>query len=351
MNFVSLLTTDKLNTPSHCSLMEDWQGITMKLNTLLLNGMLALLCVTSSFAQAGILKSTTGVNITERHCPKINADFDGYVQQWGDIIVNEGLFGRTHVSQITPNDACVFNTQWERFFPGAEPGTKTSLLNVQDNVDQTYIENIDGDIWLSAELDNTDLALPEAHFVVNAQQDERNSATLFSAQSFLWQGATTTLNFSAVFDFSKSIGQWGTDSDSYYFLDIGASTGMTFAPNMLFPDSWGNELSVASYSSENDSNIVNQLKNFRQIDISFEVNDGDEFQLWGESKAFALNGGWVDSANTMRTTLAVEGLSQQESEALFAQSLTVVPSIPEPATIALFIIALTGLVVRQGKQI
>lgn len=322
----------------------------MKLNTLMLNGILALLCVIPSFAQAGILKSTTGVNITERHCPKVNADFDGYVQKWGDIIVNEGLFGRTHVSQITPDNACVFNTQWERFFPGAEPGTKTSLLNAQENVDKTYIENTDGDIWLSAELDNTDLALPEAHFVVNAQQDERNSANLFSAQSFLWQGASTTLQFTADFDFSKSTGQWGNDADSYYMLDIGASIGMTFGKNMLFPENWGNALSVANYSSRNDNNITNQLKNFRKIEISFEVNDGDEFQLWGESKAFALNGGWVDSANTMRTKLAVEGLSEQESEALFAKSLTVVSSIPEPSTIAMFALAIMGLVVRQRKQ-
>jgi len=303
-------------------------------------------------ANAGLLKSTTGTNVTQRTCPSVNSDFAGYKEKWGQEIVDyyaSYLPGNpTNNAEITPEAACIFNTQWQKYWDSSEAGTKTSLQSVQDNVNRSYLENSDGDIWLEAVLDNTTLSLPEAHFIINSQKSERNSANLFSAQSFLWEGDTTTLEFSALFDFSMSTGTWGDSLDSFYALSIGASMGMTFDAGQFSPDSWGTELALGEYESAGDSGITNEDVNYRDLSISFEVNNGDHFQLWGLSQAFALNGGWIDSANTMRTQLAIQGKSVEESKQVFSNSLTV--EVPEPSALTLFAVGLIGLVTSRFKK-
>lgn len=322
-----------------------------------LNVALASLILSASFSNmsnAGLLKSTTNVNLTQRTCPSVNNDFGAYKEKWGQAIVDYyGAYlpgNPTNIAEISPEAACIFNTQWEKYFDDANPGTKISDQNIQTDVDSSYIENSDGDIWLNAQLDNSDLALPEAHFVVNSQESERNSANLFSGQSFLWLGENTTLDFTANFDFSMSTGNWGAGEDSLYGLQIGASIGMDFDQGWLFPDT-GDVIANANYKSINDALITDETINYRNMSISFEVNNGDEFQLWGLSQAFALNGGWIDSANTMRTQLAVQGLSVENSLEVFSQSLRVVPtSVPEPSTLAIFALGMIGLVSRQFKK-
>ncbi|WP_448213289.1 hypothetical protein [Colwellia sp. MEBiC06753] len=302
-------------------------------------------------SQAGLVKSSTSVNLTQRTCTSVADDFDGYIAKWGDTMSNpdHGFPFSNNKADLTPADACIFNTQWEVFFEGANPGTKISMDQISPNISSAYLENDDGDIWLQAELDDTELALPEAHFVVNADYGERNSANLFSAQSYLWSGETTTLEFSANFDFALSNGAWGNDPDSFYILQIGASQNMTFG-EQLFPEYWGESLDVSSYLSAEDNGIVDTSKNYRNMTISFEVNNGDEFQLWGLSQAFALNGGWVDSANTMTTSLGIKGIdSDEEVKAIFASSLSIV-SVPEPPAIALMLFSLIVLLRKLSHQ-
>ena len=303
-------------------------------------------------ANAGLVKSTTNVNLTQRTCHAVNQDFNAYKATWGQTILDHfsgSLPGNpATVEEISPEAACIFNTQWEKFFDGANPGTKNSLQRILTDVDSSYMENEDGDIWLRAQLDNTELSLPEAHFVVNSQEGERNSANLFSGQSFLWTGETTTLDFTANFDFSMSTGNWGESEDSFYGLEIGASKGMNFDDGWLFPD-MGEIMASAYYSSIGDELIIDESLNYRDMTISFEVSAGDEFQLWGLSQAFALNGGWIDSANSMRTQLNVAGLSTEESQQIFSQSLSVVPTVPEPSTLVIFALGVMGLVLRRVK--
>lgn len=294
---------------------------------------------------AGVMTSTTGTNITQRYCPQVNADFAAYIEKWGPTMTDPefGFPFPSDASLITQQDACIFNTQWEQYFDDAMPGDVVSLQNIQQSINSTYIANEDGDIWLNAVLDNSQLALPEAHFVVNSDESERNSANLFSAQTYLWQGDTTTLEFSAIFDFSMSVGLWGDVMDSFYGLQIGASKNMTFAAGLLFPEDWGVELASGDYNSLNDTDIINEDINFRHLTISFEIEDGDEFQLWGRSQAFALNGGWIDSANTMRTQLNIAGYSVEESEQIFSNQLSIVSSVPEPSTMSMAVLALLGM--------
>lgn len=306
----------------------------------------------SSFVNAGILKSTTNVNLTQRTCTAVGSDFNAYKAKWGTTIVEQYgqyLGNPATVDDITPESACIFNTQWEKNHDDANPGIKISQQNIQTNVDSSYIENADGDIWLTAQLDNSELSLPEAHFVVNSQESERNSANLFSGQSFLWQGEDTILEFSANFDFSMSIGKWGESEDSFYGLDIGASFGMDFDQGWLFPDR-GDVIAFDSYRSTEDG-ITNEEVNFREMTITFDVSAGDEFQLWGLSQAFALNGGWIDSANSMTTVLAIQGQSEEQSKQIFAQSLSVIPtSVPEPSTLGIFALGMIALVSRRFKK-
>ena len=319
-------------------------------NATLISFILSASCLTSQ-AYAGIIKSTTNTNLTQRYCPSVNADFNGYKAKWGQVIIDSyGSYlpgAPTTIAEISPEAACIFNTIWETYYDGANPGTSASLQEIQNNINRSYLENLVGDIWLEAVLDNTQLALPEAHFVVNSQESERNSANLFSSQSYLWQGDTTTLEFSALFDFSMSIGTWGTSEDSMYGLQIGASKDLILSAGNLFPDSYGQELAIAVYQSTSDSLIINEEVNYRNLTLTFEVNKGDKFQLWGLSQAFALNGGWVDSANTMRTQLTIEGLSQAESNTIFANSLSI--DVPEPSTIIIFTLGTLGLVLTRRR--
>jgi hypothetical protein len=125
----------------------------------------------------------------------------------------------------------------------------------------------------------------------------------------LWDGETTTLEFSALFDFSMSIGTWGADLDTIYNLTIGASKNLTLGEGLLFPESWGEPLAEGVYRSNSDQDITHNNINYRNLTISFEVIDGDDFQLFALSQAFALNGGWIDSANTMTSQLIVQGKS------------------------------------------
>ncbi|WP_448565404.1 hypothetical protein [Thalassotalea ganghwensis] len=284
------------------------------------------------YAIAGLLKSSTSVNITERYCPEVTQDFQGYLDKWGDYMTLQ-----------TQQYACVFNTEWEAGFENGSPGIKTTYQATQQNLTNSYIENSDGDIWLDAVLDNSELALPEAHFLVRSQESERNSVNLFSGQSFLWQGESTTLVFSALFDFSMSIEQWGPDPDSWYNLHIGANKGMIFKDGELIPSEQGQSLAYNVYQSVNDVNIIDSNINYRELMISFDVEQGDEFQLWGRSQAWALNGGWVDSRNTMTTQLGVEGLTEKESQEIFSRNLSIV-SVPEPNLLSIFILTVLFLI-------
>lgn len=300
-------------------------------------------------ANAGVIKSSTGTNITQRTCPSVNANFSAYKAKWGSTILEHyaGYLpgNATTINEITPEAACIFNTQWEQYFPDAEPGSKISLQHVENNLDNAYLASADDEIWLDAVLDNSGLSLPEAHLVVTSAESERNSANLFSAQSYLWAGETTTLEFSAMFDFSMSTGTWGDGLDSLYGLRIGASQNLVLAEELLFPELWGDPLAQGAYHSSDDTDITDENINFRQLTIAFEVSDGDEFKLWAQTQAFALNGGWIDSANTMTTQLNVQGLSQEQSKQILASSLVV--DVPEPSNLALFALGIIGLAARR----
>jgi hypothetical protein len=145
-----------------------------------------------------------------------------------------------------------------------------------------------------------------------------------------------------------STGTWGVSLDSFYALRIGASMDMTFDAGQFDPESWGTELAIGEYTSAGDLGITNENINYRDLSISFEVNNGDHFQLWGLSQGFALNGGWIDSANTMRTQLAIQGKSLEESKQVFSNALSV--EVPEPSTLVLFALGLIGLVRNRIKK-
>ena len=308
----------------------------------------------SFFASAGVITQTTGAGVFKRSCPSVSASFDTYKSKWGEAIAE---FGQTYpmtgmptaAQDLTPEAACIFNTQWEQYYEGAEPGTLAFDEIVSANLTEAFVTSADGSTWLQAMLDNTQLALPEAHFVVSSAEGERISANLFSAQTFLWTGETTTLEFTANFDFSMSTSLWGPDQDSSYNIWIGAATDMVFTEDGIFPSDWGNSFAEVSYSSIDDETIVDDSIYYRDISVSFTVNEGDQFNLYTGLQAFAMNGGWVDSANTMRSDLTIEGLTKEQSEEVFASSLQVV-SVSEPGTIALCLMSLMFVARRFCRQ-
>ncbi len=76
------------------------------------------------------------------------------------------------------------------------------------------------------------------------------------------------------------------------------------------------------------------------LTITFDVDPGDKFWLWTQVQAFGLNGGFIDATHTVTSQLGVEGLSQEESNRMFATDLRQVPNqIPLPSGMVLLLTA------------
>ncbi|MCC2616881.1 PEP-CTERM sorting domain-containing protein [Aestuariibacter halophilus] len=312
----------------------------------------SLFLLVSTSAQAAFVTTQTGVNVTQRSCSAVGEP--GYMSQWAPVIAQFGRdYGRgmpSNEADVTAEHACIFNTQWQQYFQEGEEGLGSRMTQqvVSTNELQAFLQNADGDIWLSAELDDSALTLPEAHFVVAADAFERNSANLFSYQEYEWSGEATTLTFTADIHFLMSNGLWDGANDSAYSLLIGAYQGLEIAAEALFPSNFGTALASASYSSRNDADIAADADTYRNISISFDVENGDRFGLTALSQAFALNGGYVDFANSLYTQLSVEGLSDQDSQQVFSGALQRV-TVPEPSVLSLFGLALAGLFIRRRR--
>ena len=310
-------------------------------NTLLSLGITLFLASTS--AQAAFIATQTGVNLTSRDCSAVN-DPD-YMNQWGDAIrelAQNPNFG-IDPNNITMEDACIFNSQWQQYYPDGEvtAGSRESVVKVLQDAVSTSLSGDNAS--LIAVLDDQRLNLPEAYFSVTSQQGQRNSANLVSYQAYQWQGQDTTLVFEADLHFLMSTGDWQGSDDAHYNFTMGAYGHIDMSPDSVFPGAMENELGIAMYSTRGDS-IVADTDIYRNLRIEFDVRNGQQFALYTLSQAFALNGGYVDSSNSMVSQLSVLGLDAQQSQQLVQDSLKVRSSVvSEPAVLALILCGFIGL--------
>jgi hypothetical protein len=223
-----------------------------------------------------------------------------------------------------------------------------------DGID-VHVENNDNSSWIDMLLDDENYNLPEAHMVITSAKGERKSGNMFSAQEFLWTGGDDTLTFSADFDFTVSGGFWNNAIDSYYVADISVWSDLIVptditGPSSIYPTNQNNEddyISWASYFSFDDVDVVAEELQVKTLSTSFNVKTGDSFYLSSTVRGFAMNGGWVDSANTLTSSLTAANTND------LSQSLVVVNksiNVPEPSTLAIFTLGLMGLVFRRSKK-
>jgi len=84
------------------------------------------------------------------------------------------------------------------------------------------------------------------------------------------------------------------------------------------------------------------------------VNNGDRFFLWTGAQAFAINGGFLNAANTITTDLRLQGDDEgTATQELFARALQPAPPTPvnAPATLALFSLGLAALGYSRRKKV
>lgn len=330
----------------------------------------SLLIAASFFAinaNAGVVTQFTSAQSFQRNCPGLQDP--NYVNKWQGVV--ESLYGLEPGTASTSlmchfnggNQERIFNqdgtfkdeSAWSHLPPGhaySLDDVGTLDITAATGSDSVMIGDISGEYYADITLDTDNLGLPEMKLKAGSDPYERNSLNVYAATEYLWVGENTTLEYTANFDLFTSGEQWNLpgleDQNNYIFnLAFGAYTDMLFDINQVFPVDYGIELASGSFRTSEDNMVAGSEDNPYEdtITVSFDVQTGDQFFLYGQAQAFGLNGGFTDASHTITTSLAIEGLSQDESENIFASSLqaAVPTSIPEPSTILLIILSLSVL--------
>ena len=341
-------------------------------NTALKLTIFSLSLSVNSIANAGLVTQHTSVDTHQRTCPGLQDP--NYISNWKTIV--ELLYDREATTQLMchfngGNQRAIYNNDGtvrsDSPFPDMPEGvaftdeevggveiirqTGRSLVTMGDN---------DGKYYANVILDENNLGLPQIKVKSDSASFERNSVNGFAATEYLWSGEGQTLEYTMDFDFFNSGGTWNdpdtADFHDYIFsLWFGAATDMLFDSNQTFPLDYGTELASGYFGSVGQPIIAATADNpyTSSLSVSFNVNTGDQFFLYGQVQAFGLNGGFVDASNTATSRLAVQGLTQEESNVMFTSSLSAAPStaqVPEPSTIAMFTLAIFGLISRRVNR-
>jgi hypothetical protein len=343
-------------------------------------------CFVGAPATAGVITQYTGFDNFAGTCP--GASSPTYLNDWGPAVayLETALQGPTSVSDLTFDSLCLFNRNRQAQFYNPDGTLTTAGLdngfpdlgvpyNPQDvgtlSIDTTSgtSSTISGDLtgkaYGSMILDSANLGLPEIKLLANADQGDRLSVNGFAATEFLWTGGTELLSFDINFDFYGSNNQLCVVNggpcmlDSALYINAGVSIDMIFdvnqaaISNILQPaitqDSYIYEWTDLGRAGSTAQNPIQG-----SLSLNFEVNNGDQFFLWAGAQAFAIDGGFLNAANTITTDLRLAGDDNgTASQELFARALQPAPPTPvnAPATLALFGLGLAALGYSRRKKV
>jgi hypothetical protein len=354
----------------------------MRVKTLLFSAA----CFVGAPATAGVITQYTGFDNFAGTCP--GASSPTYLADWGPAVAHlETIIeGRpVEVADLTYDSLCLFNRNRQaRFYNpdgtltdqgssnGFPPGVAynpedigTLSIDSSTGTSSTISGDLDGKAYGSMILDPANLGLPEIKLLANADPDDRLSVNGFAATEFLWTGETTDLDFGINFDFygsNEEICVGGTGPcirDSAFYIDAGVSI------DFVFDDSGpavGNiqQASIARTSYRYEWTDLDRAISSEEFPIAgslsleFQVNNGDRFFLWTGAQAFAINGGFLNAANTITTDLRLQGDDEgTATQELFARALQPAPPTPvnAPATLALFSLGLAALGYSRRKKV
>jgi hypothetical protein len=321
-------------------------------------------------ASAGLVTQYTSVGTYQRDCPGLSDP--NYLNNWGSVIESfYGLapgelstdlachFNGGNQKRFYNNDGTPINSDWGLPdgvpFSDSEAGDVEIIGDVGTDYASVSSDTDDHNYYAEVLLDADNLGLPQIKVMSDSDEFERNSVNGIAATEYLWTGAAQTLEYTVNFDFFASGDEWTMDggasqNDYVFILEFGAATDMEFEGD-LFPSDWGNNITSDFYNTNDyapfDSSEDDPFEG--SLTVSFDVETGDRFFLYGFVQAFGYNGGFVDAAHTVTSELAVSGLSEQDSLDVFSTSLQAAPptSVPEPSTFMLSLIALVALVRRK----
>jgi len=322
------------------------------------NAIISMAVLMTTQAQANLISQYTEISSFQRNCPGLSDP--NYAKKWN------GALTYFYGASFTTEQACHFNgglqsryyktdgTPKPGFddipsgvaFSGAEVGSASIIQDF--GADEVEIGNQNGDYYGKVKLDNQNLGLPELKVKAQSGALERDSINGFAASLFEWQGAATTSDYKVDFDLFNSGGEWALDGamtnhDYMFSLYFGVSQNMVFSYQNPFSFDYGTIL-TSTYLSTKDlplfsASMINPYNG--SLSISFDVNTGDRFWLWGTVQAFGFNGGLLDASHTVTSKLAVDGLTEEQNQQLFASALQQVPNqVPTPAAWSLWLIGL-----------
>lgn len=342
---------------------------------------------TALSANAGLVNQYTSTSTYQRDCPGL-ADQDTYLAKWQNVI-NWYYAPRDEVTNqiIHPMPkqpvqlACHFNGgpqqqhynndgtpkygDWPVGAPFEDDEVGSAIITSDLGSNYASIGAPDGKYYSEIILDEENLGLPQIKLSSYSDANERNSVNGYAFTEFLWTGESETLEYQVDFDFFNSGGTWESgnpeiDNNYDYLLALGfgVATDVVLSDDSVFPEDWGNDIANAGFNSFNEPLIASgeETPYTGSLSVSFDVETGDSFFLYGWAQAFGFNGGYMDASHTLTSALAVidqtTGLAKDDSAELLSASLRQAPpppstDVPEPSAFILTLIGLFGLATRM----
>lgn len=293
-----------------------------------------------NIANAGIISYHTASSVQGSACQSMGTEF---INDNKDVI--EDIYSDSSFSS-----SCAYYSEVN--------GTNTEVNNKSIGGRNSY-SGIPLSVFTESVLDEQALSLPEIHMYADSRSETFSGfnsviGRTFAAQQYYWGGESTTLTFTADFDYSISAD--GSTSGAFYEAAIAAITDLTVSTNSMdvYPIDIDESLLLGGryYSSNLSSQKGQERYEVGTISFDFDVIKGTDFYLFGRGTVKAWNGGWVDSSHTLTSLLTVKGLDSNESEAIISNNIRRINtiSVPEPSTLAIFALGIMGLASRRFKK-
>lgn len=300
-----------------------------------------LLTLAASFTtQASVINTYTGSSASTHNCTGVDSE---YIELNRDKIID---FAR----EVNYRNACE-QSSYERNFEFEEFSKKFD--------GKPAITSISENVYAEGELDNSVLSLPEIHLYAGSAENSMSIGKSFAVQAYFWTGEDTTLSFSANLDYSASADQYDESGNrvvgAYYEAVIAASTKLFVSneENDIFPSNFNENdlLGGDFYSSDSSENSGQERYEETQLGFSFDVRKDTVFYLFGRAAAYGWNGGYLDSRNTLTTSLSIAGATAEQSAPLIETFANPIQSseISAPAASGIFLIGLAGLLSYRRK--
>jgi len=288
----------------------------------------SLTCI-ANMANAGLISHAAGTKAVARHCPQAQ----NYASCWS-------------------------STQ----------NTANKRIDVEDNIAENFAASYNSTKnYINTSFSGEYYSLPEVHLYSDSDGDWANFLFSYSYQEYIWTGGNDTLTISSEFTYTRTDG-------SPSWSDLSGTSNYTASLTILRDIT--DEFNFAAWKPViRDQDVIKEAKYNALIDeilteegpidesqtddekirgsisTSFSVSAGDRFYVMSHVTAMANNGGKVNSANSLYTSVSASNSNEQQ----IALSLSTIKrpdptAVPEPSTLVIFVLGMMGLASRRFKK-